>query len=200
MQCLLVLPESLPAPEFISKLERPVHAACSSHSIPSWPCLLLAAVCPLLVLSLPWDLHSLRAPSASTCGWVVPSSREDLWQLLMFLDLPRTYLNPTDRPWPSSSLPLSLSLCAVNAGGIFLLKHPTLPLLPVCSLPISLDARWNSDWHSSQATPPPELLLAVRGFFPPADHHPFITSMIISFLRTRRAWEALWASSQVTAV
>lgn len=69
MRCLLVLPESPPAPEFISKLERPVQAACSSHSIPSWPCLLLAAVCPLLVLSLPRDLHSLRAPSASTCGW-----------------------------------------------------------------------------------------------------------------------------------
>lgn len=65
----------------------------------------LAFCLPLFVLSLSSPCHGICTawglPQPPHVAELVPSSREDLWELLMFLDLPRTYLNPADRPWPS---------------------------------------------------------------------------------------------------
>lgn len=117
----------------------------------------LALCLPPFVLSLPWDLHSPRAPSASTCGWAAAQLQRGPMGAADVPGPARTYLNPTGRPWPSKQLPAEFELvCSECRWGFFLLKHPTVPLLPVCSLPSSWEAQWLVKqwlWHSSQPIP-----------------------------------------------
>lgn len=74
----------------------------------------LALCLPLFVLSLSTPCHGictargfLQPPCAAE---LLPSSREDPWELLVFLDVPRTYVNTTDRPWPIKQPPAEFEL------------------------------------------------------------------------------------------
>lgn len=74
----------------------------------------LALCLPPFVLSLSSPCHGICTAQGLSQPPVVaerlPSSRDDLWELLMFLDLPGTYLNPTARPWPSEQPPAEFEL------------------------------------------------------------------------------------------
>lgn len=91
----------------------------------------------------------------------------------------------------------------MNAGGFLPVKTSSLTS-PACLFPPHL-LRSTVVGETVTVTQqpahshPPKLLLAIRDFLPPIHHRPLITSMIFSFLRTRRAWEAFWGFSQVKA-
>lgn len=129
------------------------------------PCCLLVSLHPQL--TLPCACHHLSSPchgictawglSASACGWAAAQ-------------LQGGDVGAADVPGPSQDIPKpSRQALAQQAAscwvwacvqriqvGFFLLKHPTLPLLTVCSLLISWEAQWSVKqwlWHSSQPTP-----------------------------------------------
>lgn len=121
----------------------------------------LAFCLPPFVLSLSSPCHGICTawglPQPPHVAELVPCSREDLWQLLMFLDLPRTYLNPTDKPWPSEQPSAEFELVCSECRWDFPVKATSLAspasLFPPHLLRCSVE-QWL--WHSSQAIPTPQ--------------------------------------------